>query len=119
MTAIRAGGKSPSAQDAAVRDPCAKHLAMTVLARHELAVSVLVEGVCDQTSRLEACPIYVRIVEVAGSSPVTSTEKPRSDPMTHVYLDRWAPRRDSMCSLAKANRCAALASDSAAAASAE
>jgi len=39
--------------------------------------------------------------------------------MTHVYLDRWAPRRDSMCSLAKANRCAALASDSAAAASAE
>jgi len=54
----------------------------------------------------------VRIVEVAGSSPVTSTEKSSSDPIAHLCLDRYAPRRDSMCSLAEANRCADLAADS-------
>jgi hypothetical protein len=46
---------------------------MPVLAWQELAVNVLVEGVRDRTGWSETCPIYVRIVEVAGSSPVTST----------------------------------------------
>jgi hypothetical protein len=62
-----------------VRDPCAKHLANSVLAWHGLAVNVLVEGVHDRTCRPETPPIYVRIVEVAGSSPVTSTKGPWSD----------------------------------------
>jgi hypothetical protein len=63
---VRAGGCGE-------RDPCAKQLATPVLPRHELAMNVLVERVPDQTSRLKNRPIYVRIVEVAGSSPVTST----------------------------------------------
>ena len=103
-----------------MRDSCAKELATSVLVWHGLAVNVLVDGVCAQTRRLETRPIYVRIVEVAGSSPVTSTKKPRSDRISgHRGLGWPLPRRDSMCSLAEANRCAALASDSPAAASTE
>ena len=56
-----------------VRDPCAKHLGANVFAWHGLAVNVLVEGAHNQISSLETRPIYVLIVEVAGSSPVTST----------------------------------------------
>ena len=58
-----------------MRDPCAKQLATAVLAWHGLAVNVLVEDVHDRTCRPETPPIYVRIVEVAGSSPVTSTKE--------------------------------------------
>ena len=72
--AVRAGG-------CGVRDPCANHLATAVSDGHGVAVNVLVEGVHDQTSKLETCPIYVRIVEVAGSSPVTSTKSPSSGPI--------------------------------------
>ena len=66
---VRAGGFG-------VRDPCTKELATSVLVWHGLAVNVLVEGMHDRDRRWGTRPIYVRIVEVAGSSPVTSTESP-------------------------------------------
>ena len=69
-------------------------------------------GVQEKSPGWNGVTRYVRIVEFVGSSPITSTEKSRSDPITHLCLDRYAPRRDSMCSLAEANRCADLAADS-------
>ena len=66
-----ADGPRPG-QWSCVRDPCAKGMAIAVLAWHGLAVNVLVEGIRDRIRRLEKRQIYLRIVEVAGSSPVTS-----------------------------------------------
>jgi hypothetical protein len=56
-----------------VRDPCVMHPARAGSGWQGVATEVLVKGTREQRSgRLETRPNYVRVVEVAGSSPGTS-----------------------------------------------
>ena len=69
------------------RDPCAMHPAGTGSGWQGVATEVLVKGTLEGSGRLETRPIYVRIVEVAGSSPVTSPENRRSGESYSLLAD--------------------------------